>query len=79
MHAARPNTSLGAVRRDPLGRLDLILEAALGLTVDDRFEVRVDVAALVPVVRPNFDLTRVATVFEPGVAIRAGTAAVVRF
>jgi hypothetical protein len=52
---------------------------ALGLTLGDRFEVRVDVVALVPIVRPNFELTGVGTVFEPGIAIRAGTAVVVRF
>jgi hypothetical protein len=44
-----------------------------------RFEARLDVGALAPVIRPNFELTGLGQVFEPGVAMRAGTAAVVRF
>jgi hypothetical protein len=32
-----------------------------------------------PVIRPSFELTGLGRVFEPGLAVRAGTAAVIRF
>lgn len=52
---------------------------ALSLALHDRFEARVDFAALVPLIRPDFTVTGAGRVFEPGVAFRGGTTAVVRF
>jgi hypothetical protein len=52
---------------------------ALWLDLGNRLEARVDFAALAPLVRPNFTLTGLGSVFEPGVAVRAGTTAVIRF
>jgi hypothetical protein len=54
-------------------------ELAMWLVLGAHFELRVDAGALVPVVRPNFGLTGLGDVFEPGVAARGGGAAVVRF
>jgi hypothetical protein len=52
---------------------------ALWLDLGNRLEARVDVAALAPLVRPNFTLTGLGSVFEPSVAVRGGTTAVIRF
>jgi hypothetical protein len=54
-------------------------ELVAWLVLGAHFEVRLGVGVLLPAVRPNFELTGPGSVFEPGVAVRAGTAAVVRF
>jgi hypothetical protein len=54
-------------------------ELAAWLGLGANFEARLGAGVLEPVVRPNFKLTDVGSVFEPGLAVRAGTAAVVRF
>jgi hypothetical protein len=52
---------------------------ALWLDLGNRLEGRVDVAALAPLVRPNFTLTGLGSVFEPSVAVRGGTTIVIHF
>ena len=52
---------------------------ALWLDLGSRLEAREDVAALVPLVRPNFTLTGLGSVFAPSVAVRPGATAVIRF
>jgi hypothetical protein len=52
---------------------------ALWLDLGNRLEARVDVAVLAPLVRPNFTVTGLGSVFEPSVAVRGGTTAVIRF
>jgi hypothetical protein len=54
-------------------------ELAAWLRLSAHFEARVGAGFLVPVVRPNFELTGLGSVFEPAVALRAGTAVVLRF
>jgi hypothetical protein len=43
------------------------------------FEARLGAGVLMPVVRPNFELTGLGSVFETGLAVRGGGAAVMRF
>jgi hypothetical protein len=52
---------------------------ALWLDLGSRLEARVDVAALAPLVRPNFTLAGLGSVFSPGVAVRPGATAIIRF
>jgi|CZKU01.1.fsa_nt_gi hypothetical protein len=52
---------------------------ALWLDLGSRLEARVDVVALAPLVRPNFTLTGLGSVFTPGIAVRPGATAVIRF
>lgn len=52
---------------------------ALWLDLGSRLEARVDVAALAPLVRPNFTLTGLGSVFSPSIAVRPGATAVIRF
>ena len=52
---------------------------ALWLDLGSRLEARVDVAVLAPLVRPNFTLTGLGSVFAPSVAVRPGATAVIRF
>jgi hypothetical protein len=54
-------------------------EIAVWLSLGERLDVRLDVSALMPVVRPNFELTGLGRVFQPGLAVRGGAAAGVRF
>jgi hypothetical protein len=54
-------------------------ELAAWVALGPHFEARLGAGVLTPVVRPNFELTGLGNVFQPGVAVRAGTAAVVRF
>lgn len=49
------------------------------LRLDSNFEVRLSAGVLAPVVRPDFELSGLGQVFQQGVAMRAGTAAVLRF
>jgi hypothetical protein len=59
--------------------LSLGAELAAWFGLGRHFEARVGVGVLAPAVRPNFELTGLGSVFQPGVAVRGGTAAVVRF
>ncbi|HTC24424.1 MAG TPA: hypothetical protein VK688_08685 [Gemmatimonadales bacterium] len=52
---------------------------ALWLDLGSRLEARVDVVALAPLVRPNFMLTGLGSVFSSSVAVRPGATAVIRF
>jgi hypothetical protein len=52
---------------------------ALWLDLGSRFEARVDVAALAPLVRPNFTLTGLGSVFSPIVTVRSGATVAIRF
>jgi hypothetical protein len=52
---------------------------ALWLELGSHLEARVDVAALAPLVRPNFTLAGLGSVFSPGVAVRPGATAIIRF
>jgi hypothetical protein len=54
-------------------------ELATWLGLGANFEARLGAGVLVPVIRPNFDLTGAGSVFQPGVGVRAGMATVVRF
>jgi hypothetical protein len=54
-------------------------ELAAWLGLGANFEARLGAGVLVPVVRPNFELIEVGSVFEPGVGVRASIAAVARF
>ena len=54
-------------------------ELAAWLSLGQTFEARLGAGVLVPVMRPNFELTGLGSVFEPGVAVRAGAAGVIRF
>jgi hypothetical protein len=52
---------------------------ALWVSLGDRFEARADVTALVPVVRPRFELTGGGSIFEPTYALRGGVDLAARF
>jgi hypothetical protein len=54
-------------------------ELAAWLALGAYVEARLGAGVLVPAVRPNFQLTGVGNVFEPGVALRGDVAAVLRF
>jgi hypothetical protein len=70
---------LGRVRATDAAWVSLGGELAASWAVGANFEARLGAGALVPVLRPNFELTGLGSVFEQGVALRAETAAVIRF
>jgi hypothetical protein len=54
-------------------------ELASWLVLGEHFEARLGAGVLVPIERPNFLLTGIGRVFEPGVALRTELAALLRF
>jgi hypothetical protein len=54
-------------------------ELASWLVLGEHFEARLGAGVLVPIERPNFLLTGIGGVFEPGVALRTELAALLRF
>ena len=88
MHAQGTGVSQG--RSTDAAWLSLGGELALWCAFGAHVEARIGGGMLAPVVRPDFELsgyalpspgyrTRSASVFEPGIAVRAGAAVAVRF
>jgi hypothetical protein len=77
MHAGGTGVSQPRTTDAPWLSLGGALVAWLG--VGAHFEARLGAGILVPVVRPDFELTGAGSVFQPGVAVRADVAGVVRF
>jgi hypothetical protein len=77
MHAG--GTGVSQPRTTDAPWLSLGGELAAWLGLGAQIEARLGAGILAPVVRPDFELTGAGGVFQPGVAVRASVAGVVRF